>query len=188
LIANTWSPRALRVRTLGSSVSGSARCPRVLTWLGWHRPPVRWRAAHQSLLAFALFIPAARSLRSRTLATSSTRMNKPTQAIPVAPRLRCIFCPVSIKSMARSVQARVAVQQAQAVRPNPSIERTAAGLAREAPQVVVPLRGPIRRPPLMSNVRPHRNRRVFCSAAGAPDFSPEVIRALEALDRSYFKP
>jgi hypothetical protein len=41
-------------------------------------------------------------------------------------------------------------------RPNPSIERTATGLAREAPQVIVPLRGPIRQPPLMSNVRPHR--------------------------------
>jgi hypothetical protein len=43
------------------------------------------------------------------------------------------------------------------VKPNPSIERTATGLAREAPQVIVPLRGPIRRPPLMSNVRQHRN-------------------------------
>jgi hypothetical protein len=40
------------------------------------------------------------------------------------------------------------------VRSNPSIERTATGLAREAPQVIVPPRGPIRRPPLMSNVRP----------------------------------
>jgi uncharacterized protein len=39
--------------------------------------------------------------------------------------------------------------------PNPSIERTATGLAREAPQVIVPLRGPIRQPPLMSNVRQH---------------------------------
>jgi hypothetical protein len=30
------------------------------------------------------------------------------------------------------------------VRPNPSIERTSTGLARKAPQVHVPLRGPIR--------------------------------------------
>jgi hypothetical protein len=42
------------------------------------------------------------------------------------------------------------------MRPNPSIERTATGLAREAPQLIVPLRGPIRQPPLMSNVRPHK--------------------------------
>jgi hypothetical protein len=41
------------------------------------------------------------------------------------------------------------------VLPNPSIERTATGLARDTPRVIVPLRGPIRRPPLMSNVR-HR--------------------------------
>ena len=37
---------------------------------------------------------------------------------------------------------------------------------------------PIRQPPLMSNVRPHRNRCVFHSAAGAPDFSPKDICAL----------
>jgi hypothetical protein len=73
-----------------------------------------------------------------------SKLTKPTPVIAVAPRLRCTFCPVSIKSMARSVQARAAVQQAQEVRPNPSIERTSTGLAREAPQVHVPLRGPIR--------------------------------------------
>jgi hypothetical protein len=43
--------------------------------------------------------------------------------------------------MARSVHFRVAIQQAQEVRPNPSIERTANGLAPRSSQVHVPLRG-----------------------------------------------
>jgi hypothetical protein len=64
------------------------------------------------------------------------------------------------------------------VRSNPSIERTATGLAREAPQVIVPLRGPIRRPPLMSNVRPHTNSIALNAAFGGAGFELECLDAL----------
>jgi hypothetical protein len=140
----TWSPLALGVRTLGSSVSNCARCSRVLTWLGWRRPPARWRAAHQALPAVALFISAAWSLRSRTMATSGARLNKPNPALPSRSRLRLTCSRVSIESMARPAQLRVAIRQALEVRPNPSIERTSTGLARSTSLVHVPLRGPIR--------------------------------------------
>jgi hypothetical protein len=43
------------------------------------------------------------------------------------------------------------------VRPNPSVEWTSTGLARDATQVIVSPRGPSRFRPLTSNVRPHVN-------------------------------
>jgi hypothetical protein len=121
-----------------------ARFSRVLTWLGWRRPSVRWRASHQTLPAVGLFKPAARSLRSRTTATSGMRMNTPTQFVPSRCAIALPLFSCQHQSMAQSAQLRVAIRRAQEVRPNPSIERTATGLAREAPQVIVPLRGPIR--------------------------------------------
>jgi hypothetical protein len=44
------------------------------------------------------------------------------------------------------------------VRPNPSVEWTSTGLARDATQVIVSPRGPSRFRPLSSNVRPHEKR------------------------------
>ena len=41
-------------------------------------------------------------------------------------------------------------------KPNPSLERTSTGLAREPLQGIIPSRGPIRWRPLSSNVRRHR--------------------------------
>jgi hypothetical protein len=82
-VENNYLVTAGALRTdLGFFGPSSARCSRVLIWVGWRRPPVRWRAAHQTLPAFGLFTLAARSLRSRTMATSGPRMNKPTQAMP----------------------------------------------------------------------------------------------------------
>ena len=86
-----------------------------------------------------------------------------------------MLCPVTRRNL-----------QLKEVGSNPSIERTATGLAREAPQVIVPLHGPIRQPPLMSNVRQQRVRLLprhhRCAAMGREVTASSTSRCPVASD------
>jgi hypothetical protein len=109
----TRAPLAVRVRTMGSSVSGRPSFGGLLTNLFPPRAPSQYS-----------------SLRRRKAG-----------AIWNKPRVH-----VGLALVHHPVQAGLAAttERKHKVRPNPSIERTSTGLAREAPQVHVPLRGPIR--------------------------------------------
>jgi hypothetical protein len=69
------------------------------------------------------------------------RMNTPTQFVPSRCEIALPLFSCQYQSMAQSAQLRVAIRRAQEVRPNPSIERTATGLAPRSSQVHDPLRG-----------------------------------------------
>jgi hypothetical protein len=122
-----------------SKCTVTARCPRFLVWLGWRRPPVRWRAAHQTLLAVELFKQVARSLRSRTTATSGTRMNTG---------------PALVHHLVQAGFAATIEPQCK-VRPNPSFEPTRSGMALGPRGSVVhhPPRGPSTTPPRSAQLK-----------------------------------
>jgi hypothetical protein len=147
---------------------------------GSRRPPVRWRAAHQTLLAVELFKPVARSLRSPPMATAGTRVNKPGQAS--AARLRCTCSPVSINPW--FCQFIFAQQFGQPKRCGLTLRSKgrapACHLAREAVLSIIGLAGqaPYRRAPLSSNVRPHREANLREGSASGNLLQMQKHRAL----------